>query len=54
MAARGVSLSSELVLPSTDGPGVRLDLIAHYRQADGTVVAIAFRPESLERVRSVL
>ncbi|HTE45350.1 MAG TPA: 3'-5' exonuclease, partial [Gemmatimonadaceae bacterium] len=48
MAGRGVeSLSSEVVLPSTDGLDVRLDLIAHYRQADGTVVAIAFRPESL-------
>ena len=40
-------LSSESLFPSIDGLDVRLDLIAHYRQSDGTVVAIAARPESL-------
>jgi hypothetical protein len=48
MAALGVGeLESEIVLPFTDGLEVRLDLIARYRQNDGTAVAIAFRPESL-------
>ncbi|HTE45706.1 MAG TPA: UvrD-helicase domain-containing protein [Gemmatimonadaceae bacterium] len=53
MASCGVSdLDSELVLPSSDGLDVRLDLIAQYRQADGTAVVIAFRPESLGRAGS--
>jgi hypothetical protein len=46
--AAGVShMDPELVLASDDGLDVRLDLIGHYRRGDGSVVAIAFRPESL-------
>jgi hypothetical protein len=48
MAESGVGeLEPETVLPWSDGLDVRLDLIAQYRRADGAVVAIVFRPESL-------
>lgn len=45
----GVSadLDPEISLSSEGSPDVRLDLIAHFKQPDGTVVAVAFRPESL-------
>jgi hypothetical protein len=49
VAAGMVGLDPELVLASQVGDGldVRLDLVGHYRRVDGSVVAIAFRPESL-------
>jgi hypothetical protein len=47
--ARGGSaeLEPEISLLSEGALDVRLDLIAHFKQPDGTVVAISFRPESL-------
>ncbi|HEY4304675.1 MAG TPA: UvrD-helicase domain-containing protein [Gemmatimonadaceae bacterium] len=42
-----VAVDPEVVLSSGDGLDVRLDLVARFRRADGTIVAIVFRPESL-------
>jgi len=41
------TVDPEVVLSSGDGLDVQLDLVAQFRRPDGTIVAIAFRPESL-------
>jgi len=43
----GADLDPEIRVSAPGMPDLRLDLIAHFRQADGKEVAIAFRPESL-------
>lgn len=45
-----VDLDPEIRLLTPGGPDIRVDLVAHFRQADGSVVAITFRPESLAEV----
>jgi hypothetical protein len=42
-----VDLGPEITIAAIGKPDVVLDLAAHFRQPDGSVVAIAFRPESL-------
>lgn len=50
----GVDLDPEIKISTPGKPGVVLDLVAHFRQPDGSVVAITFRPEAFPTEAGVL